>query len=459
MSDLPEGWALTTLGDVGTLFCGQSPSSSTVNEVGEGTLYVTGPEQWDGHRIHESKWTTDPKRVVPNGCIFVTVKGSGVGTLFGGIACAIGRDVYAYEPSEAIEHDYALAGLQHTILELKAQARGTIPGLSKSHIQDHSIPLPPLAEQGRIVEKLDALSAQSTAAATALTQIETLIPRYKAAVLATELFRPAATLDHSAREPWCAALEAERDAFKRSLRGSRLESDAGLKFDDLPNGAANWGKVYLGQVIGFASGFAFKSAWYADEGRRLLRGANIAPGRIDWTDVKYLPELMAGDYTELELAAGDIVLAMDRPLISTGLKIALVDEASAGCLLVQRVARIRHTKYARADYVWYLLNSEIFLRHAMGRATGTDLPHISSNDIQTTPICLPPLEEQAEIVARIEAAFAEIETLARAAAAARARLAQLDRAILSRAFKGQLVPQNPDDEPASELLKRVKESR
>ena len=73
-------------------------------------------------------------------------------------------------------------------------------------------------------------------------------------------------------------------------------------------------------------------------------------------------------------------------------------------------------------------------------------------------IPLPPLEEQAEIVAQIEAAFAQIETLARATAAARAALVQLDRALLTRAFQGKLVPQNPNTEPASDLLKRMKEA-
>ena len=98
-NDLPEGWAVTLLDDFGTIYCGQSPSVKDVNAKGEGTPYVTGPEQWDGESIHASKWTTDPRRVVPDGCIFITVKGAGVGTLFPGKACAIGRDIYAFHPT------------------------------------------------------------------------------------------------------------------------------------------------------------------------------------------------------------------------------------------------------------------------------------------------------------------------------------------------------------------------
>src|SRR5262245_44052441 len=94
--DLPVGWALTTLNDVGSLFCGQSPASSTVNTAGQGVPYVSGPEQWDGAVLHMNKWTTEPARMVPDGTVFVTVKGAGVGTVFPGAACAIGRDIYAF---------------------------------------------------------------------------------------------------------------------------------------------------------------------------------------------------------------------------------------------------------------------------------------------------------------------------------------------------------------------------
>ena len=85
MSELPTGWVQTKLDDLGRLHCGQSPSSRDVNTDGLGELYVTGPEQWDGKQVHRTKWTTDPRRIVPEGCIFITVKGAGVGTMFPGI--------------------------------------------------------------------------------------------------------------------------------------------------------------------------------------------------------------------------------------------------------------------------------------------------------------------------------------------------------------------------------------
>jgi type I restriction enzyme, S subunit len=100
---LSEGWIWVRLDAIGELFCGQSPSIAEVNQERRGIPYVTGPEQWDGSKIKETKWTEFPKRLVPEGCIFITVKGAGVGKIFPGISCAIGRDIYAFLPSSKVD--------------------------------------------------------------------------------------------------------------------------------------------------------------------------------------------------------------------------------------------------------------------------------------------------------------------------------------------------------------------
>ena len=80
-------------------------------------------------------------------------------------------------------------------------------------------------------------------------------------------------------------------------------------------------------------------------------------------------------------------------------------------------------------------------------------------EIRALHICLAPKLEQAEIVRRVEAAFSWIDRLAAEATSARKLTDHLDQAILSKAFRGELVPQDPDDEPASVLLERIKAKR
>jgi type I restriction enzyme S subunit len=159
------------------------------------------------------------------------------------------------------------------------------------------------------------------------------------------------------------------------------------------------------------------------------------------------------------LNTGDIVIAMDRPVISTGLKVARIEPSDAGCLLVQRVARYVPSAFVENDFAWHFINSQIFIDHAVTQATGSDLPHISSNDILTAPLPLPILTEQQEIVRLIEKAFLWIDRLASETTNARKLIGHLDQAALAKAFRGELVPQDPTDEPASALLERIKAGR
>jgi type I restriction enzyme S subunit len=152
---IPKKWIWVRLDDIGELFCGQSPSVAEVNQERCGVPYVTGPEQWDGRKINETKWTEFPKRLVPEGCIFITVKGAGVGKIFPGISCAIGRDIYAFLPSSKVDFKYTIHALKYQIDVLIMKAQGDIPGLSKDHILDHYIGLCSKEEQQVIVQEIE----------------------------------------------------------------------------------------------------------------------------------------------------------------------------------------------------------------------------------------------------------------------------------------------------------------
>lgn len=167
-------WIATTIDALGRLHCGQSPPSSQVNTEGRGTVYISGPEQWDGHEIHQSKWTTHAARKAPENSIFITVKGSGVGTMFPGIAAAIGRDIYAFQPYEGINARFVYYALQFSIQDVIAKARGDIPGLSKSHILSHPVTVPGPNTQQKVASKLDEFFSRIEDGERALTNVRTL---------------------------------------------------------------------------------------------------------------------------------------------------------------------------------------------------------------------------------------------------------------------------------------------
>jgi type I restriction enzyme S subunit len=107
-------------------------------------------------------------------------------------------------------------------------------------------------------------------------------------------------------------------------------------------------------------------------------------------------------------------------------------------------------------FICYFLNSPIILEHVNNLIGGSAAPHINVGDIKEYPVPFPSLEEQKEIVRRVEQLFAFADRIEARYTKAKAMLDKLPQSILAKAFRGELVPQNPNDEPASVLLEKIK---
>ena len=146
---------------------------------------------------------------------------------------------------------------------------------------------------------------------------------------------------------------------------------------------ASWPEVRLGDYSDIQMGFAFKSKDFSEQevGPRLLLGANVAPGRADWGKLRFWPAAELEDLDRYQLAAGDVVLAMDRPWIPAGLKVLRIDSADLPCLLVQRVARLRGSESLDTRFLYLLLSHPAFTVYILGVQTGSTVPHISGRQI------------------------------------------------------------------------------
>ncbi len=91
--------------------------------------------------------------------------------------------------------------------------------------------------------------------------------------------------------------------------------------------------------------------------------------------------------------------------------------------------------------------------------TGTTIKHLTGKALNKYPLAIPPVDEQYEIVRRVESMFALADSVEKQYQDAKARTDRLTQAILAKAFRGELVPQNPDDEPAEALLQRIQQQR
>lgn len=153
----------------------------------------------------------------------------------------------------------------------------------------------------------------------------------------------------------------------------------------------------LGTLVDVVTGFPFKSRDYVDDGIRLLRGDNIAQGRLRWEGAKHWPPALATDMEPYFVVPGDVVLAMDRPWIESGLKYAPVRAGDVPALLVQRVARLRARDGLEQGFLRYLIGSPAFTDHVLSVQTGTAVPHISARQIREFKFALPSAAEQRAI--------------------------------------------------------------
>jgi type I restriction enzyme, S subunit len=157
--------------------------------------------------------------------------------------------------------------------------------------------------------------------------------------------------------------------------------------------------VRLGDHVDLLTGNPFKSADYigSGDGIRLLRGDNVAQGRIRWDNAKYWSADDAAVYQKYRLHAGDVILAMDRPWIEAGLKYAELRPEDVPSLLVQRVACMRAFPTLNQRFLACLIGSPAFTAYVLGVQTGTAVPHISGRQIQDFEFILPSLRDQQAI--------------------------------------------------------------
>lgn len=427
MSALPRGWVETTLGEVFTLVRGLTYSKEDVSdEPGDGFVALLRANNIQQGQIDLDDVIYLPVSIVKDDQILragdiVLATSSGSRTVVGkaaritsgaegstfGAFCGVARPNLPDVDKLLFQYMRSRAYREY----VEAVAIGTnINNFRTSDIQGMAIPLPPLAEQKRIVAKLDALNAKSARARIELARIETLVSRYKQAVLSKAF----------------SSVDAERISLLNLT-------------DFVTSGSRGWAK------------------FYSDEGPLFIRIGNTVRGTIvpDLDDIQRVSPPEGAEGVRTRVQPNDIVVTITADLG----RIALIDEQMGEAYVNQHLALVRLLNPdSAAFFAWYLVSDEGQAQlHRNNR--GATRSGLGLDDIRQVEMPTPPLDVQHEIVRRIESAFARMDRLAKEAKRALELVGRLDEAFLTKAFRGELVPQDERDEPASSVLDRIREVR
>ncbi len=297
--------------------------------------------------------------------------------------------------------------------------------LSRTEVLNTTFPLPPLNEQRRIVTKIEELTIHSRRAREALDDVPTLINQFRQSVLAA--------------------------AFRGDLTADWREK----------NPAKTWKQTTLGEIIYSKprNGYSPKPVEFPTPVKSLTLSATTS-GVFKREHFKYINEEIGRD-SHLWLTPGDILIQRGNTIDYVGTS-AIYTGRPFEFIYPDLMMKIQVVKEkALLEFIQYQLSSEATRKYFKSNATGTagNMPKINQKVVMDTPILLPFLEEQKEIVKRINMGFAVMPLLSDTYEISKEDLSTLDKSILAKAFRGDLVPQDPNDEPASALLDRIRTER
>lgn len=385
------------------------------------------------------------------------------------------NNVMGLTPSKFLEGKYLYYYMRTVDLYEYAQAT-TVPSVRKSDIETVSCPLPPLAEQGRIVAAIEEQFSRLDAGVAALERVRANLKRYRTAVLKaavegrlTEAWRRENPDVEAASKLLERALRERRELWEREqiasyvAKGkkppknwqSKYKEPAEPVLHDPPLLPQGWSWSSLAQCSHRITDGTHQPPQFTDEGVPFVFVRHIVGGSITFENIKFISERT---YRELNsrcpVEVGDVLYSA---VGSYGVAVPVKTDDKFS--FQRHIAHIKPAASLAQDYLVTALNSPVCMAQAHKVARGVAQKTVTLGDLSRFAIPIPPIEEQEHIAREVARRVSVIEVIEATLQADLRRAERLRQSILKRAFEGKLVPQDPSDEPASELLERIRKER
>jgi len=476
VGDLPEGWALPSVSDLIEINYGKGLKKSD-RKVGSVPVY--GSNGVVGS--HNASLSKGP-------AIIVGRKGSVGFVHFSPRPCWPIDTTYYVDNFSGFDPQFLMHALR-TLDLADLDTSTAIPGLNRNDVYDQKIPLPPLNEQGRIAVKVEELLARVNASKERLAKVSMIMKRFRQAVLAAVCsgrltadwreknanIEPANSLFERIHwnRKWQYIEECERAKAEKTRKprkptnlDDKLRTENMVEFPTIPS---SWIYIPLARVASkgtdsivdgpFGTSINVKED-YIDNGVPVVRINNIKAFSFSPNDLRFVSESKFQQLVRHNILPGDVLLTKVGTVGESCVFPPSFDEA---LLSTTGSCRIRvDRELADNKYICIYLNSlKDYLNSIVSESVQ---PFLNMRVIKNLPTAIPSRDEQNEIVRRVESMFKLADAVEKRVAFATARAKKLTRAILAKAFRGELVPTEAElarrerrsYEPASELLARIK---
>jgi type I restriction enzyme S subunit len=466
---LPKNWVETEIGIVGDVVTGNTPSKKH-SEYYEGEIpWVKPGDIRTGVELFDSveRLTTEGAknaRMLPKGAVMVTCIGNLGNIAIAGKEMATNQQINSVVFSKYVDDKfgyYACNLLKPWLI--KNSTSTTISLVNKSVFQKAPFPLPPLAEQQRIVAKLDILFTHLESLKTRLDHIPQLLKNFRQAVLTqavtgklTEEWRVGKELDAEYfKEIELIHSEKEKPVKVRGKKGFNEE----LRLYEIPK-QWSWIPNFKLTVDGGNAicagpfGTIFKAKDFRDEGVPIIFLRHVKKEGFNQNKPKYMePSVWKAHHQEYSIYGGELLITKlgDPPGEAT-----IFPKNFGTAMVTPDVMKANYnddvflTKYAS-----YFFNSKVCKDLVAEISFGMTRLRIDLTMFKSFPIAVPPKQEQTEIVKRVEALFAKADAIESQYQSLKTKIDRLPQAILQKAFKGELVEQLDTDGSAEELLEEI----
>lgn len=482
--NLPASWTLVSVADLGQIVSGGTPSTKEASYWG-GKINWISPSDLTGYTnkyiakgaksITEAGLKSSSATVMPAGSVHFSSRAPIGYTVISSEAMTTNQGFKSVVPSKGVFNEYVYYYLKSAKQLAESHATGTtFKEISGTAFGKLPFPLPPTNEQHRIVAKIEELFSELDKGIEALKTAREQLKIYRQALL-KHAFEGKLTAAWRAANPGklepatalLARIQTEREQrYQQQLQqwrgGSKPKAPKPLppltaeELAELPELPGGWGWFSMSEVCQEAVlGKMLDKEKNKGELKPYLRNINVRWGKFDLDDLLEM-RFEEFEYPRYGLEDGDLVICEGG---EPGRSAVWRKEFGQGIQIQKALHRVRFTNSIYPSFVQMYFELCASNRRLEKMFTGTTIKHLTGERLERMAVPVCSIYEQAQIILKLEEKFSEIDQLDQTLTTSLQQSEALRQSILKRAFSGQLVAQDENDEPASELLARIKAER